>query len=258
MALAPSSTSSTSAGAPDLGAPGGWAQAILANLGAPYDLSTDDGARNVAFLEAWKKAEGTSAKYNPLATTLTLPGSSDFNSIGVQSYASPTDGVTATTKTLLAGYPHVVSALRAGDPAGIVQSAGGLSDLNRWVSGKSSPNPSSYTSTISSLFFSLLGQGATAYSGFGVGNFPVGHTTPAQAAGDAARAAANATGVTALASIASSVGAGVGALLNANTWRRIGLALAGIVLMVIGANILARGAGAAAGISPATVMAAMA
>lgn len=239
----------------DYSKPGVWAQAVLDGIGAPSDPSSEAGARNIAFLEAWKKAEGTSARYNPLATTLVVGGSTTLagNGPGVQEYAKPADGVAATVRTLLAGYPHVLGALRAGDPAGAVQSSGGIADLNRWVSGKSSPSPSTYTDNISSAFFSLLGQGASAYSGFGVGNFPVGHTTPADAAAAAAKAVANATGISALGSIASSFASAVGVLLNVNTWRRVGLAALGIILMLGGGYVLAKGAGMAPSVVPIPV-----
>lgn len=241
MATATSTSGAGAAASYDLSEPGAWARAVLDNLGAPSDPSTPNGRHNIAFLEAWRKAEGTKAAYNPLATTLVVGGSSDFNTAGVQSYASPADGITATVRTLLAGYPHVVSSLRAGDPGGILTTAGGVADLNRWVSGKSSTAPSSYTDTISALFYKVLGAGKSAYSGFGVGNFPVGHTTPAEAAGDAAKKLADATGVTALTSIAQSLAGFVGQLFNVNLWRRVGLAVVGAALMLVGVLILARG-----------------
>jgi hypothetical protein len=223
--------------------PGAWAQGILASIGAPYDTNTSDGARNVAFLEAWKRAEGTKAANNPLATTLVTPASvGDFNDAGVQEYSSAAAGVQATARTLLAGYPNVVRSLRSGDPGGIVTTKGGLSDLNRWVSGKSSPASSSYTDTISSLFFSLIGEGKSAYSGLGVGNFPVGHTTPADAAGAAAHRVADATGLTAIAEIAQNFARVVGTLLNPDTWRRTGLAVLGLVMMLAGGFVIALGA----------------
>lgn len=227
--------------------PGVWAQAVLDGLGAPSDPTTEAGARNVAFLEAWKKAEGTSARYNPLATTLVVKGSTTLsgNGAGVQEYAKPADGVAATVRTLLAGYPHVLGALRAGDPGATVQSAGGIADLNRWQTGKSSPKSSKYTDNISSLFFSLLGQGKSAYSGIGVGNFPIGHTTPADAAAAAGKKIADATGLSALGTIAAAFSTAVNALLDPNNWRRAGLAVLGVLLMVGGGLVIARGIGGA-------------
>ena len=54
-------------------------------MGAPL---TD---RNVYFLVAWMDMEGTSAKWNPLATTTRGSGASDFNSVGVKNY--PNDAI---------------------------------------------------------------------------------------------------------------------------------------------------------------------
>jgi hypothetical protein len=233
----------------DVTQPGGWASAILAQLGAPHDPATPAGSRNIAFLEAWRREEGTKARFNPLATTLAVKGSTSCNSVGVQDYATPADGIAATARTLLSGYPHVVAAFRAGDPAGILQSAGGQSDLNRWVSGKSIPGVTSYISNISSLFFGALGQGKDAadWTSFDIGD-------AANAAGDAAGAIISAVpGVGSLASIAQGFGRVVATLLDANTWRRAGLALLGVVMMLAGGFLLAKQTGGMPSVVPIPV-----
>lgn len=232
MALSGSQTAGSAGAAPDITQPGGWAAAILAQLGAPNDPSSDAGKRNIAFLESWKRAEGTKARFNPLATTKVVKGSTDFNTTGVQSYATPADGIAATVATLQAGYPHVIAAFRAGDPGGILQTAGGQSDLNRWVSGKSTPGVTPYISNISGLFFGALGQGKSAadWTSFDLGD-----------AGAAAGKAINAIpGVSAVAGIAQGFARVVNALLDANTWRRVGLATLGAVMMLLGVVILGR------------------
>jgi len=220
----------------DFSKPGVWAQAVLDGLGAPSDPNTPQGLANIGFLEAWRKAEGTAASYNPLATTLPLGDSTDFNSIGVQNYATPQDGVNATVKTLLAGYPHVLGMLRVGGPGAIADNTGVWADLNRWVSGKSTPTDSAYVQSIARGFFHE--GGAADWTSFDLGD-------AGNAAKSAAKKVADATGVTALAKIASSIASFVGALLDINTWRRVGLALLGLTLMLSGGYILARGAGVA-------------
>lgn len=85
-------------------------EAVLREVGAP--LSTN----NLTSLYAWRQAEGGSATYNPFNTTWKLPGSVLYgsNTHGVQSYATPQDGVTATVKTLTNGkYEGILSALRS-------------------------------------------------------------------------------------------------------------------------------------------------
>lgn len=48
----------------------------------------------------WMSLEGTSAKFNPLATKLSSKGASNFNSVGVKNYPTFTAGVNATYRTL--------------------------------------------------------------------------------------------------------------------------------------------------------------
>jgi hypothetical protein len=60
--------------------------------------------------------------FNPLNTTLPMPGSSKFNSVGVQSYGSLDQGVQATLDTLTGnqadarGYTNILNDLRNNAP----------------------------------------------------------------------------------------------------------------------------------------------
>jgi hypothetical protein len=84
---------------------GDWAAGVLTSIGAPVDSS------NVDTLWAWSVAEsGADAMRwnNPLNTTYYLPGSVNQNSVGVKSYPTETDGVTATVATLTNGYYPVI------------------------------------------------------------------------------------------------------------------------------------------------------
>jgi type II secretory pathway pseudopilin PulG len=84
-------------------------RAVLADLGAPKT------AANISSLEAWFPHENTTAVNNPMASTMLEPGSTTFNSAGVQNYVSPSEGAHATAATLDDGYyPQIVKALRAG------------------------------------------------------------------------------------------------------------------------------------------------
>jgi hypothetical protein len=92
-----------------MGAFNGYAQELLSKLGAPAT------ANNVAFLNAWAKAEGGNASYNPFNTTQPAPGASNYNSVGVRNYTSPQQGISATIQTLLNGrYGNIVQGLRSG------------------------------------------------------------------------------------------------------------------------------------------------
>ncbi|MCJ7831935.1 MAG: hypothetical protein MUP92_00620 [Actinobacteria bacterium] len=90
---------------------GQWAGVFLNEMGAPTCLD------NLVAVVAWQLNEGTSADWNPLATTYYLPGSSAFNSSGVRNYASLASGLEATRLTLQEGsstylYQPIISSLR--------------------------------------------------------------------------------------------------------------------------------------------------
>jgi hypothetical protein len=66
---------------------------------------------------AWQTAEGARASFNPLDTTLPMPGATNFNSVGVKNYVSQDQGLTATVRTLQGGsssygYAAIVTGLR--------------------------------------------------------------------------------------------------------------------------------------------------
>ena len=86
-----------------------WERSLLRSIGAPAT------AENLRFLDAWQRAEGGSAAYNPLNTTQHAPGASAYNSVGVRNYSSPEIGLEATKQTLLNGhYGDIVGLLRSG------------------------------------------------------------------------------------------------------------------------------------------------
>lgn len=73
---------------------GEFAKAVTEKLGFKSTLHT---RRAWA---AWMQAEGGGARNNPMNTTLRMPGSTNYNSVGVQHYVSPEQGVEAMAKTL--------------------------------------------------------------------------------------------------------------------------------------------------------------
>jgi peptidoglycan hydrolase CwlO-like protein len=90
---------------------GSWASAFVRTIGAPGCRS------NLVVLVTWQYSEFTQAAWNPLADTLPMPGSTDFNSVGVQNYVSLDQGLQAVRTTLTngptLGYPAIVSRLRS-------------------------------------------------------------------------------------------------------------------------------------------------
>jgi hypothetical protein len=80
--------------------------------------------QNIRAVVAWATAEGTKAANNPLATTRSAPGATNFNSVGVKNYATYTDGLRATVDTIHNGrYTNIIEALTLGRDAHAVASA---------------------------------------------------------------------------------------------------------------------------------------
>lgn len=93
--------------------PGQWAHDFLTKLGMP--VTTE----NMRAMKAWQQAEGTAARFNPLATTQGgFAGATNFNSVGVKNYTNYADGLAANVKVIQNGkYPNVLAALRSGNDA---------------------------------------------------------------------------------------------------------------------------------------------
>jgi hypothetical protein len=78
-------------------------------------LHAKGGGSNHELLHAWQRAEGGTARNNPLNTTEPWHGASDYNSVGVKNYRTGPDGIAATCATLLNGhYPGIVRDMRDG------------------------------------------------------------------------------------------------------------------------------------------------
>lgn len=112
----PTPTAGGSAGPPVTGNAGqtAVATAILSAVAAPptpANLASMTDWFNHEFPNTWPPT----AKYNPMATTQPMPGSTRFNSVGVQNYTSWSQGIAANVQTLENGdYEAILSALRQG------------------------------------------------------------------------------------------------------------------------------------------------
>lgn len=70
---------------------------------------------NRRLLQAWARAEGGTARNNPLNTTQPWPGATDYNPQGVKNYPNGSAGITATAITLTNGhYDGLLADLRMG------------------------------------------------------------------------------------------------------------------------------------------------
>ena len=95
------------------------------------------GARGVRenrrLLAAWSRAEGGSARWNPLNTTQSWPGASLYNAAGVKNYPNPASGIAATAATLLNGrYDGLVGDLRNGDLAAPDMVRRNTTEIHTW------------------------------------------------------------------------------------------------------------------------------
>jgi hypothetical protein len=95
---------------------GEWAEGFLRRIGVPACRE------NRVVVVAWQVQESTRAAWNPLATTRRMPGSTDFNEVGVQNFVSLRQGLEATRRTVehgleVYGYGAIVDSLRRCDDA---------------------------------------------------------------------------------------------------------------------------------------------
>jgi hypothetical protein len=85
---------------------------LLKRLGLPQTRE------NLRAMMAWQAAEGTTAAFNPLATTRAAPGATDMNSVGVKNFRTYEQGLQTTIDTLRNGlYGNILAALRDGTSA---------------------------------------------------------------------------------------------------------------------------------------------
>ncbi len=104
-----------------------WAIDLLGRLGLPKTRE------NLRAVVAWQTAEGSTADFNPLATTRESPGATNFNSVGVKNYTSYESGMQETVETLHNGlYEGILAALARGNDAKAVATAIGQS---KWGTG---------------------------------------------------------------------------------------------------------------------------
>lgn len=77
-------------------------------------INANGRSENRRLLDAWARAEGGTARYNPMNTTQPWPGATDYNSVHVRNYPSAAAGIAATAATLVNGrYDGIVRDMRA-------------------------------------------------------------------------------------------------------------------------------------------------
>lgn len=92
--------------------------------------------QNRKLLGAWARAEGGTARYNPLNTTEPWPGATDYNSVHVRNYPTGAAGIAATAATLVNGhYNGIVRDLREGRALARVIVIDNAAEFDTWGTG---------------------------------------------------------------------------------------------------------------------------
>jgi len=222
--------------------PKSWAESVLKAGGWPTSNS------NVQSLIAWALNEGGGGQYNPLNTTQTESGSSNFNNLGggqgVQNYTSWSEGVTATVSTLNNGdYGSIVSDLKSGNGIG----SNASSALSTW-------SGSGYSS------IEATWSRAAQYMNGATAALPGGGTSTASKSPSSSSNPSNAVSIlewvtdpaAKLLTVASPVGDSLAAigkefasigkffdqLILPETWIRIGACIGGVIMFIIGFMVL--------------------
>lgn len=100
---------------------------VLAQIRAP------ESGVNIQNLQTWRRYEGGTALWNPLNDTDRRPGSTEYNSAGVQNYPNAAIGVSATAGTLQNGrYTAILVKLRDSAPLALWNDPSVLEQINTW------------------------------------------------------------------------------------------------------------------------------
>lgn len=119
-----------------MGTRGNWAKSFASMLG-----NNNPSKEIISWVSAWTVAEGTKARFNPLATTYDgIEGQWEFNSAGVKNYPDRDSGLRATVATVtmgFEGYSDIVSGIRSNDvnlaQSGLTRSPWGTNPNLVWL-----------------------------------------------------------------------------------------------------------------------------
>jgi hypothetical protein len=197
--------------------------------GSPSDFYTlvlkDMGIANPPFgskviLAGWAALEGTSAKNNPLATTLQKPGSYSLpgNPAGVQQYPTVALGAQATADSIGSSYPSIRLALKTGKVNLIKES-----ELRLWSGGGYGRDK-----LIQSM---RIAPGVGGLSG----------SQPGEQIAGAVGSVVGTSLTDIIGGPLGAIGTFFGFLTQANTWYRILYILFGAILLIIGLHMIVGG-----------------
>ena len=112
----------------------GWPADLLKRAGLPTTTS------NLAFLSAWHTYDNTNCRNNPIDLSRNVAGSSPCGALPTgrqaRNYTSPAQAASAFNAQLKSGaYPHLLAALRSGQPYAVANPSLVAQDLGKWGSG---------------------------------------------------------------------------------------------------------------------------
>jgi hypothetical protein len=233
-----------------------YAVAVLDGINAPAPALTDTtpsagSVQNVWAMLAWMKAEGSSARFNPLDTTQRESGSTTYpgNSAGVQEYTSWDSGVKATVSTLQNGrYGGIIDAFRGTKGCQAIAQAVGQSPWG----------------TSGSLMGSVAagwgnGSGPLTIQGIGYAGGQVAGVSGGNIGPDLGSIAGHVKdAITSPLSWGAAIAAFLGKLLDRQTWIRLLEIVGALILGVAGLFVLAHALGADQAIAKVAPIAALA
>jgi hypothetical protein len=194
----------------------------------------------VCWIAGEAPATPTGAKNNPMNSTQSFSGSTDFNSVGVQNYKSKEDGLKATVQTIKNGrYDDIIAALR--DNRDYVTTCT-IIDRSDWRG----DNHSAHYVTIARGVKAGGGMNGAVYKGLALRTIASeGHSAWRSIpiiGGDIADAQATVKdAVGAVGDALGSIGSGLSVITDPHTWYRIGQVLFGALLIGIGIFLFTKG-----------------
>lgn len=101
--------------------------ALVRGVGGRNDTNS------LPLLQKWQTYEGGNADWNPLNSTESWPGSSEYNSAGVKNYNTEVDGINATVATLKNGYyPAILANLVSDAPTSAWAADTVIAEVRKW------------------------------------------------------------------------------------------------------------------------------
>lgn len=177
--------------------------------------------QNVQAVLTWIMGEGTGAAANPLATTLSAPGATNYNSSGVKNYPSYQSGLQASVDTVknTPAYAGIDAALSSGNSSANVLQA--IQNTHSWTG---------FGGTLQSLMGDLI----STVSNFG-NLINLGVPAPGQANGNSSGAVVQQNyGIPTVGQLIGPASTLLGDITSGSWWKTVGTYALGAGLVIVG------------------------